>query len=213
MGAFASTTDNIFVVRVHNDLKTRSGIDPTNDVVWTMNPYDDLVNARRIAAEHRKLAIVELGVHWAAFDATQFREIYGAMLDCLAGSGATVVVGTIPWLNWRPDSPVYFEMAYFSQIIREEAAKRGIAVADLWAATDLREDAISRPGQPCFMAPNCEGDNYHPSDIGHALIAEAYIRALDAALANPPPPNDGRCDFGKYLNALANARPVPGAGP
>jgi hypothetical protein len=208
MGAFVSTPENMFVVRVQRDLRAR-GLDATNDTEWTLAPYSDLLAARKIAASHRKLIIVELGVHWAAFDAAQFREVYGAMLDCLAGSGATVVVGTIPWLNWQPDSPVYFEMAYYSQIIRQEAAKRGIAVADLWAATDGRADAISRPDQPCFTEPTCRGDNYHPGDVGHALIAEAYSRALDAALASPPPPSEGRCDFDGYLNALAQGKPVP----
>jgi hypothetical protein len=212
MGAFVSTPENMFVVRVQRDLRAR-GLEATNDTEWTLDPYSDLLAARKAAASHRKLIIVELGVHWAAFDAAQFREVYGAMMDCLAGSGATVVVGTIPWLNWRPDSPVYFEMAYYSQIIRQEAAKRGIAVADLWAATDRRADAISRPDQPCFTEPTCRGDNYHPGDVGHALIAEAYTRALDAALANPPRPNDGRCNFDKYLNALGNGLPVPVYGP
>jgi hypothetical protein len=212
MGAFASTPDNAFVVRVDNDLKAR-GIDATNDCVWTLDPYSDLKNAKRVAGEHRQLIILEIGVHWAAFDAAQFRELYGSMLDCLAGSGARLVVGTIPWLNWQPGTPSYFEMAFDSQIIREEAAKRGIPVADLWAVTDLRADAISRPDQPCFTGPTCRGDNYHPGDVGHALIAEAYSRALDTALANPPPPSEGRCDFDAYLDALAKGEPVRVRGP
>jgi len=208
MGAFVSTPENMFAVRVQHDLRAR-GLDATSDSEWTLDPYSDLLASRRIAASHRKLIIVELGVHWAAFDAAQFREVYGAMLDCLAGSGATVVVGTIPWLNWRPDTPAYFEMAFFSQIIRQEAAKRGIAVADLWAATDRREDAISRPDQACFTGPTCRGDNFHPGDVGHALIADAYSRALDVALASPPPVSAGRCEFDGYLSALAQGKPVP----
>jgi len=208
MGAYASAPEKMFVWLVHHDLQTR-GIDATNDVIWTLDPYSDLRNAQRVAAEHRKLIIVEVGVHWAAFGATQFRQVYGAMLDCLAGSGATVAVGTIPWLNWPPATPVYFEMAHYSQIIREEAAKRGIAVADLWAATDSRTDAISRPGQPCFSSRDCQGDNYHPNDTGHALIAAAYAKALDVALASPPPSSSGRCNLDPYLDALAQGRPVP----
>lgn len=208
MGAFVSTPTKMFVWLVDKDIEAR-GVDATNDCVWTLDPYSDLRNAQRVATEHRQLIIVEIGVHWAAFDAVQFREVYGAMLDCLAGSGARVVVGTIPWLNWRPDTPSYFEMAFFSQIIREEAAKRGIAVADLWAATDRREDAISRPDQPCFTESTCRGDNFHPGDVGHALIAEAYSRALDVALATPPPTSTGRCDFDEYLSALAQGKPVP----
>jgi hypothetical protein len=208
MGAFASTPENVFIVRVQRGLWAR-GLDARNDVEWTMEPYSDLLAAQRVADSHRKLIIVELGVHWALFDANQFREVYGAMLDCLAGSGARVVVGTIPWLNWQPDSPAYFEMAFFSQIIREEAAKRGVAVADLWAATVQRADAISRPDQPCFTEPTCRGDDYHPGDTGHALIAQAYLAAVDVALQTTPQPHTHRCDFDAYLNALANGEPVP----
>jgi hypothetical protein len=91
-------------------------------------------------------------------------------------------------------------MSLFSQIIREEASKRGIAVADLWAATDKREDAISQPGQPCFMGKECQGDGYHPGDIGHALIAQAYAKALDVALATPPTHQYvNRCNYNEYF--------------
>jgi hypothetical protein len=212
MGAHASAPNKMFVGLVYHDLQTR-GIDATDDVIWTLDPYNDLRNAQTVAAQRRRLIIVEVGVHWASFDSAQFREVYGAMLDCLAGSGATVVVGTIPWLNWPPATPSYFEMAYYSQIIREEAAKRGIAVADIWAATDGRPEAVSRPGQPCFLWPACQGDNYHPGDVGHALIAAAYIKALDVALASPPPSGNGRCDLGPYVDALAHGTPSPSAAP
>jgi len=212
MGAFASTPERMFVWRVHRDLKSR-GIDATSDAVWTLEPYDDLVNARRVAASHRKLIILEIGVHWYGFDSAGFREMYGSVLDCLNGSGARLVIGTIPWLNWQPGTEMYVKMSAFSQIIREEGAKRDIEVADLWAATVGREDAISRPDQPCFVRPTCRGDDYHPSDTGHALIAEAYSKALDVALAKPPPPLGGRCDFDEYLRALASGDIAPVADP
>jgi hypothetical protein len=208
MGAFASTPEKMYVWLVHDELRRR-GIDPTNDVVWSMDPYADLTNARRIASQHRQFIFVEVGVHWSIFDEAQFRELYGSMLDCLAGSGARIIVGTIPWLNWPADQPLYNQMALFSQIIREEAAKRGIAVADLWAYTDKNPDAISRPSQSCFMSPDCHGDDYHPSDVGHALIAAAYASALNTALAQPLPHGSGRCDFDTYLDALAKGQPVP----
>jgi hypothetical protein len=211
MGAFASRPDNMFVWRVRRDLESR-GVDARNDTVWTLEPYDDLVNAQRVAASHRKLIVLEIGVHWATFEPGEFREVYGALLDCLYGSGARLVIGTVPWLHWQPGSEMYAKMSEFSRIIREEGAKRDIAVADLWAATVGREDAISRPDEHCFIQPTCRGDNYHPSDTGHALIAEAYSKALDVALAKPPPAAGGSCNFDRYLRALSSGELAPTVG-
>jgi hypothetical protein len=208
MGAFASTPENMFVWHVRRDLESR-GVDARNDTVWTLEPYDDLVNAQRVAESHRKLIVLEIGVHWSAFEPGEFREVYGSLLDCLSGSGARLVIGTIPWLNWQPGSKMYTKMSDLSRIIREEGAKRGIAVADLWAATVGREGAISRPDQRCFIQPTCRGDNYHPSDTGHALIAEAYSKALDVALAAPPAAAGGSCDFDRYLRALSSGELAP----
>lgn len=97
-GAFASTPEKMYVWLVHNELERR-GIDPTNDVTWSFDPYSDLVNARKIASQHREWVFVELGVHWESLNPSEFREVYGAMLDCLGGTGAHVIVGTIPGLT------------------------------------------------------------------------------------------------------------------
>jgi lysophospholipase L1-like esterase len=209
MGAFASTPEDMFVWRVRRDLESR-GIDARNDSIWSLEPYDDLVNAKRVAESHRQLIILEIGVHWYGFSSSEFREVYGALLDCLNGNGARLVIGTIPWLNWEQGDWMYNKMSELSQIIREEGAKRGIEVADLWAATVGREDAISHPDEPCFVRPACWGDDYHPGDVGHALIAEAYSKALDVALAKPPPAaTGGSCDFDAYLRALKSGELAP----
>jgi lysophospholipase L1-like esterase len=210
MGAWVSSAENMFVNRVWQALQAR-GVKGPDENLWTSDAFTDLATAQKAAVRNRKLIVVEVGVHWEpVFDDAGFRKAYAAMLDCLQGSGAIVVVGTIPWLGWAPDSPTYAKMSRFSEIIREEAARRDIEVADLWAATDGREDAISRPDQPCFPSPTCRGDNYHPGDVGHALIAEAYVEALSRALANPPYREyEFRCSFDEYFRALANATPAP----
>lgn len=204
-GAWASSWDHAFVSLVRDDLKSR-GIDDPFELLITMTAYNDLASSQKAANRYRSLIIVEVGVHWAdVYESGQFRQLYGMMLDCLQGSGATVVVGTIPWLGWEPVTAQYAKMRLFSQIIREEASKRGIAVADLWAATDKREEALSQPGQPCLMGGvmgrGCDGDGYHPGDIGHALIAKAYAKALDVALANPPTYQyANRCNYNEYFH-------------
>jgi hypothetical protein len=214
MGAWVSSKQAMFVNEVWQALEAR-GVQGPVENLWTLNAFNDLITAQKAAVRNRKLIIVEVGVHWAAvFDEAEFREAYGAMLDCLQGSGAVVVVGTIPWLGWAPDDAVFGQMSHFSEIIREEAAKRDLEVADLWAATVGREDAISRPDQACFTGPTCHGDNFHPGNIGHALIAEAYVEALDRALANPPERLYAwSCNFDRYLRFLADVASAPLLGP
>lgn len=202
-GAYASTKENMFPRLLWADLQA-IGVQGPNKTIWTMTPPDDLAAIRKAVNGERKIIIVEIGVHWGyELDETQFRETFPAALDCLAGSGAIVVVGTIPWLAWEPGSEMYAKMELFSRIIREEAAKRAIAVADLWTATADRPETISVPGEPCFWAPGCAGDGFHPGDIGHATIADAYYKALVPLLAAPPKAGYvDRCDFDGYIASL-----------
>jgi len=65
----------------------------------------------------------------------------------------------IPWLLW--DERHAAKAVTYNQIIQEEAAARGIPVADAW-------QPLKACGQPCFSS-----DNVHPNDQGHRLIAAA----------------------------------------
>jgi lysophospholipase L1-like esterase len=66
-------------------------------------------------------------------------------------------------------------VARYAESIKEEAAARGIAVADLWA---LECACRSTPTDPSPFPPYYRGDNFHPNDEGHRRIADALLRAL-----------------------------------
>jgi hypothetical protein len=136
----------------------------------------------------RRYVVVELGVHAAineTVSADTFRQIYASLLDCVTGSTTIVVAGTIPWLGWAAVDPIYERADEFSQIIIQEATKRQIAVADLWTETRLRLDLISTPRDSTFLGSG-RGDNVHPNDAGHAVIAQAYDRAITLEVEHPP---------------------------
>jgi len=107
-----------------------------------------------------------------------WQERYGAMLDRIQNDapGVKIVVGTIPWCNWQPDSAFFQEALTYNAWIIAEARKRDIAVADLWSATVNKVDGISTPEQTSIFPPY-HGDQFHPNDLGHRRLAETFLQA------------------------------------
>lgn len=105
---------------------------------------------------------------------------YGAMLDALRARypQTTVVVATVPWLNWHRRSRAYHRALQFNTWIYDQATPRGVLVADLWAATWQRPEVISRPDQVSTFPPRYRGDNFHPNDQGHRVIATTFLCTL-----------------------------------
>ena len=195
VGAAASSPSKDFVSLVTQDLDQR-GIQEDARSFISLDPNTDLAAAARTMKKSRRFVIVEFGAHAILDDqlsADQFRQIYAGILDCVAGGDTIVVAGTIPWLNWSANPNLNSRGDQFSRIIAEEAAKRGIAVADLWSAMNLRPELISTPQDYTFTSSH-KGDDFHPNDAGHAVIAQEYEKALAAELANPPHrPYAGHC--------------------
>ena len=115
-----------------------------------------------------------------------FARGYGLMLDCLQGTGARVVVSTVPWLGWAQSDPFYPRAEERSAIIRLEAALRGIPVVDLWGAMKDRPDLLSR-------------DAFHPGDAGHLLIANLFWLQIAPTLHQPPGTFREQCDYDGVL--------------
>jgi lysophospholipase L1-like esterase len=186
MGGAASSPAKTFTSLVTEDLDLR-GAQETEHTYISLDPNSDLTVAAQAATQAPHFVIIELGVHAALAESVspdQFRQTYASLLDCVSSGGAIVVAGTIPWLGWAPDSSAYARVEQFSRIIAEEAAKRQVAVADLWSATNLNQKVLSSPNDYAFLGSQ-HGDNFHPGDAGHALIAQVYAKAIDGARARP----------------------------
>jgi len=195
LGANASSPSKTFVSLVTSFIDERSSDEQRSDFL-SFDPLTDPAAASEAMRHNRRFVIIEIGVHAAideSISADQFRQLYGSILDCVIGDGTIVTAGTVPWLGWAAVTPTYERADLFSQIIAEEAAKRQVAVADLWSATKLRLNLISTAQDHTFLGVG-HGDNFHPNDAGHAIIAETYEQALTAELALPPDrPFDRQC--------------------
>lgn len=150
----------------------------------------DLRFSQDIGREPRSLILVEVGAHSVVEDAglspRAFARGYGLMLDCLQGTGARVVVSTVPWLGWAQSDPFYPRAEERSAIIRLEAAMRGIPVADLWGAMKDRPDLLSP-------------DAFHPGDAGHLLIANLFWLQIEPDLHQPRGTFREQCDYDGVL--------------
>jgi hypothetical protein len=187
LGANASTPSRSFSSLVTNFIDERSSDEQHSDFL-SFDARTDPNAAAKAMQHNRRFVIIELGVH-AVVDMSispdQFRQLYASILDCVTGDGTIIIAGTVPWLGWAAITPSYERADLFSQIIAQEALKRQVAVADLWSATKLRLSLISTPQDRTFLGSG-QGDNFHPNDAGHAVIARAYEDAIAAELANPP---------------------------
>jgi len=121
--------------------------------------------------------IVELGSNdlWIGIPEEEWAERYGAFLDDLQATGARVIVGTITWSGRVEGSESWRRATRYNEYIRAEAGKRGITVVDLWAVTMGHEEYLSRPDELSPFEPGFEGDGFHPGDLGHRAIAEAFV--------------------------------------
>jgi acyl-CoA thioesterase-1 len=177
VGAGASDIGRGFVSILRDRLSAESRLGSSQVIISAFGGlHGDLENLPAVLQKRPGLVVVEVGAHSAVEDqATSiatFRSVYGLMLDCLQGSGAMVVVGTTPWLHWPSNGPTYARAAAISVVIGEEAAKRGIPVADIWDAMKDRESYVS-------------SDGMHPNDGGHALIADLYRRQIQSQEMTP----------------------------
>jgi lysophospholipase L1-like esterase len=166
--------------------------DNGNAVAVIQHPMGLLDDAQRrlplVLASRPSLVFLELGHHEVWSDDAQmelFEARYVDILDRLLASGADVVPSTLAWLGWPPESPEYAKAMRANTIIRRLARERDLVVADLWTRTDRRPELISRPSDFSFLEPGA-GDDLHPNDAGHRVLADAFWRAYRTLRTRPP---------------------------
>ncbi len=187
-GAGASSSDTMFVQLLRQRLRDAKYAEASGDYDSVISAlggqFVDLRFSQEVGREPRSLIVVEVGAHSLVEDAglssRQYGFGYALMLDCLRGTGAAVVVSTVPWLGWEQTDPLYVRAAERSKIIREEAARRGIPVADVWSAMKDRRD---------LLAP----DEFHPNDAGHRVIADLFWEQIEPLLHRPRGKFRDRC--------------------
>jgi lysophospholipase L1-like esterase len=110
---------------------------------------------------------------------------YKALLVDMKATGATVIACTMFWGGIKDTHPNYAKYLRFNAIIAAAATATGATVADLWTATSNCDACISQAEQISYFSPHYHGDNFHPSDAGHALIAETIFSVVAGAAHGP----------------------------
>lgn len=187
LGLHASADERMYREILARRILGRNGGTTVATVV--QHPFgmtDDAINRMGPVLDSRPdVIILEIGNHEVFAGPEQielFPARYDTLLAYLQGTGATVIAGTVAWLNYPITSREYSHSLRVNALIRELCARRGIAVADLWSATVFRPEYISVPEQPSVIQP-FEGDYLHPNDAGHQALADAFWDAYRRDLA------------------------------
>ena len=106
------------------------------------------------------------------FTPERFAAEFGLLLDGLAATGATVLTCTLPDIAAIMPLPAHLvelarqRMRQASDIIREQAAARGVVCLDAWAMPGAADPGLFGP------------DRIHPNGSGHQLMADAFAALL-----------------------------------
>lgn len=179
--------ENGYVFRIEDALENERGqpVDLTN-VAFPGGNADDILGALNLAMTTG--VSPDLVTVWTgANDLTQgrspaaFQAELDAILARLRGTGAMIFIGDLPDLTAlprfvaEPDPDVTPDrVAAFNAVIETLAARYGATVVRL-SAVPLEADLTS------------DVDGFHPSNAGHARIAEAFLQAIRPALGLPAP--------------------------
>jgi lysophospholipase L1-like esterase len=114
-----------------------------------------------------------------AFSEERFADGLGELLDGLTATGATMLTCTLPDIAGMLPLPAELvdvarqRMRSASEIIREQAASRGVLCLDTWAMPGASDPGLFGP------------DRIHPNTSGHQLIAAAFADLLLASGGAP----------------------------
>jgi lysophospholipase L1-like esterase len=106
------------------------------------------------------------------FAGVRFAAELGLLLDGLSGTGATVLTCTLPDIAAILPLPAdlvdvaHQRIRQASDIIREQAARRGVVCLDAWAMPGAADPGLFGP------------DRIHPNGTGHQLMADAFAALL-----------------------------------
>jgi lysophospholipase L1-like esterase len=106
------------------------------------------------------------------FTDARFAAELGRLLDGLAATGATVLTCTLPDIAAIMPLPAHLveaarqRMRQASDIIREQAAEKGVVCLDAWAMPGAADPELFGP------------DRIHPNASGHQLMADAFAALL-----------------------------------
>lgn len=143
---------------------------------------------QKVKAWKPNIIVLEVGlndVSAGTLPDDQWIAMYDALLLDMQSTGAKVIACTMFWAGIQPTHPNYERYLRYNQMIKEVAERRGVTIADLWARTRDCHECLSSPDTVSYFGSGYKGDNFHPGDYGHAVIAEAIMDANKQRLYIP----------------------------
>ena len=129
------------------------------------------------------IVVIEIGLNdvsnfnGLAMTEDEWIETYANFVEDIQATGARVVVTTV-FHGRQPNHPLYATYEAYNQHIIQIANDSGATLADVWTATRDCTGCVSQPGVVSPFGPIWEGDNFHPSDLGHEIIARTIQEAI-----------------------------------
>jgi lysophospholipase L1-like esterase len=165
--------------RLAGMLGERTGVPCTLTNLAADGASVDVVLARQLPAVAEsgrpELASVTVGmndIRDPGFSPERFAAGLGTLLDGLGVTGATVLTCTLPDIAGIMPLPADLvevarqRLRQAGDIIREQAARRGVVCLDVWAMPGAADPGLFGP------------DRIHPNASGHQLIADAFVALL-----------------------------------
>jgi lysophospholipase L1-like esterase len=131
-----------------------------------------LPGVARLAPDLASVTVGMNDIRDPGFTGARFAAELGRLLDGLAATGATVLTCTLPDIAAIMPLPAHLvdlarqRMRQASDIIREQAAARGVVCLDVWAMPGAADPGLFGP------------DRIHPNASGHQLMADAFAALL-----------------------------------
>lgn len=127
------------------------------------------------------IVVIEVGlndINGGTYSNQDWEALYKRLVLDIQGTGARVVICTTFHFNNKPTDADWNRRIEYNDMIRRTASETGASLADLWNATLICPDCVSSPDVASYFAPYYHGDNFHPSDYGHAVIAQTVYDAI-----------------------------------
>jgi lysophospholipase L1-like esterase len=131
-----------------------------------------LPGVARLAPDLASVTVGMNDIRDPGFSKARFAAELGRLLDGLTATGATVLTCTLPDIAAIMPLPAHLvevarqRMRQASDIIREQAAERGVVCLDAWAMPGAADPELFGP------------DRIHPNASGHQLMANAFAALL-----------------------------------
>ena len=169
-GLYASHEQSTFASILASDLGMHLARKPVGTLPGAVAEWE------KVKGWHPAIVVIEVGLNDASkglLTDGEWDGMYNKLLADISNSGAIPVACTMFWSGINIEHPNYTRYERYNQIIRDAAADQDARLVDLWGITYNKTAYVSNAEEVSYFGPHYRGDNFHPNNLGHAVIAES----------------------------------------